>query len=564
MRYALLFGALVLLAREGQTAPKIPENQVVAHIVQGRSFRSDRDSGALTPSGRAHPGFRFNGTNATTSGGTGTAVAGVASSIALPLNTTKTTSRSLGCPLSIITSTMTVDVTFYITATTSYGSNLTSYIGTDSPLTSSQSILSSTTSHVLGNISLTSSHLSTGFIDPIASSYVSVATTSTVSKSLCPEEITKTQLPQTNTTTKTSFRHSDISTMTISPSESYRTESCENDSRSTYQSSTVVTVSGPLMNSTTDGSLSTTSTSRHTNSTAIYASNSQSTSESLVNPGSLSPVSSMPAPDCASTISQTITDSSSSLSKTVSTHTSVESITTRDSSEDHSSIRISETLSDISSTSIQGIMTSSSKPDPATSTSTNTPASWTSQTTETISFSISSTADTQITSGTHLPTSTESCVIDTSMIPITSAPLTSVPSSTLEPSRTVCQNDAPTGKPMPENHHCGVHGLPVGNYFLARFVENAPGVRVTLEGCYQFCNSVMSTTDGCKAYRFYPEKGLNVPRCDLYGSNVAYALNSIDNDHADIWFDLTCGSPSDQKWAHLPGMARLRELGLLE
>ncbi|KXH62094.1 hypothetical protein CSAL01_10263 [Colletotrichum salicis] len=72
----------------------------------------------------------------------------------------------------------------------------------------------------------------------------------------------------------------------------------------------------------------------------------------------------------------------------------------------------------------------------------------------------------------------------------------------------------------------------------------------------------MNTTDGCKSYRFYPEKGLNVPRCDLYGSTVAYALDSIGNDHPDLWFDLTCGSPSSEQWAHLPGVERLHELGL--
>lgn len=74
----------------------------------------------------------------------------------------------------------------------------------------------------------------------------------------------------------------------------------------------------------------------------------------------------------------------------------------------------------------------------------------------------------------------------------------------------------------------------------------------------------MNAPDGCRSYRFYPERALNVPRCDLYGSNVAYALDSINNDHPDLWFDLTCGSPSDPRWAHLPGMTRLRDLGLLE
>ncbi|TDZ46073.1 hypothetical protein CTRI78_v009037 [Colletotrichum trifolii] len=149
------------------------------------------------------------------------------------------------------------------------------------------------------------------------------------------------------------------------------------------------------------------------------------------------------------------------------------------------------------------------------------------------------------------------------MVPVTSAALTSPPSSTVVPTKTVCQDNAPTGKPGPGVNHCGVHGLPVGNYFLARFVENSPGRRVTLEGCFQFCASVMNATDGCKSYRFYPERGLNVPRCDLYGSDVAYALNSINNDHPDVWFDLACGSPSDEQWSHLQGMNRLRDLGLL-
>lgn len=33
----------------------------------------------------------------------------------------------------------------------------------------------------------------------------------------------------------------------------------------------------------------------------------------------------------------------------------------------------------------------------------------------------------------------------------------------------------------------GIHGLPVGDYFLAEFIENKAGVPVTLLGCYQFC-----------------------------------------------------------------------------
>jgi hypothetical protein len=33
----------------------------------------------------------------------------------------------------------------------------------------------------------------------------------------------------------------------------------------------------------------------------------------------------------------------------------------------------------------------------------------------------------------------------------------------------------------------GIHGLPVGDYLLAEFIENKAGVPVTLLGCYQFC-----------------------------------------------------------------------------
>lgn len=74
--------------------------------------------------------------------------------------------------------------------------------------------------------------------------------------------------------------------------------------------------------------------------------------------------------------------------------------------------------------------------------------------------------------------------------------------------------------------------------------------------------SVMEATEGCRSYRFYPERGINAPRCDLYGSPVAYALDRIEDRHVDIWFDLECGSPRDARWAGLPGLARLAELGL--
>jgi hypothetical protein len=35
--------------------------------------------------------------------------------------------------------------------------------------------------------------------------------------------------------------------------------------------------------------------------------------------------------------------------------------------------------------------------------------------------------------------------------------------------------------------HCGVHGVPVGDFFLGRFVEDRADVPVSLEGCWSFC-----------------------------------------------------------------------------
>lgn len=180
---------------------------------------------------------------------------------------------------------------------------------------------------------------------------------------------------------------------------------------------------------------------------------------------------------------------------------------------------------------------------------------------------------------TYAPKSTDDCVIDTAIAPVATATLTAILTESIAPTATVTDGDIATGKPQPQTRHCGVHGLPVGTYFIARFVENAPGVPVTLEGCYQFCTvsdrqcpnlsavltlsqSVMEATEGCRSYRFYPERGLNVPQCDLYGSPVAYALDRIEESHVDIWFDIECGSPRSDRWAALPGLERLAELGL--
>ncbi|KAF4851213.1 hypothetical protein CGCSCA4_v003366 [Colletotrichum siamense] len=546
-----LLGAL--FAETAKAAPKAPENQMVAHIVQQRGFRPSPDSAAWT-TGR---NWSLNGTNSTTP----TGVAGTASStFSFPLNATST-SMSSACPLSIITSTTTVDVTFYITATTSFGSNLTSSSGTGTAhpsWTSSSTNSSSTTSCATWNMSSTSLNLSTGLTKPVNSS---ATTASTASESPCSDE---------TATTSTSMWHN----ITTSVMPSQTTEPCDDDLASTTQLNSTATASSALLNSTAIWSAKTSSgvtqsttpcdDEHETGSSSASAFSTSAVSNTAVSDVSKTAVSSAFSSGATftsrgsnSTTSQTFSMTSSSLGNGTATHSSMETTTPTEPCEDGSSTVTPATSWDASATSshdtsstLQVIPTSStdSSRSPITKSADTTPVSWATQTTLTA-------VD---------PIPTESCIIDTSMVPVTSAPLTSVPSSTLIPTKTVCQDNAPTGKPMPGNNHCGVHGLPVGNYFLARFVENSPGVRVTLEGCYQFCASVMNATDGCKSYRFYPERGLNVPRCDLYGSNVAYALDSIDNDHPDIWFDLTCDSPSDQKWAHLPGMSRLRDLGLLE
>lgn len=44
-----------------------------------------------------------------------------------------------------------------------------------------------------------------------------------------------------------------------------------------------------------------------------------------------------------------------------------------------------------------------------------------------------------------------------------------------------------TGTPNLDAPHCGLHGLPVGDYLPARYVEDDAGVPVTLEGYYEAC-----------------------------------------------------------------------------
>lgn len=39
-----------------------------------------------------------------------------------------------------------------------------------------------------------------------------------------------------------------------------------------------------------------------------------------------------------------------------------------------------------------------------------------------------------------------------------------------------------------------------------------------------------------------------MPRCSLYGSDVASALSTVDNNQPHWWFDAGCGSPLDPRW----------------
>ncbi|TQN74386.1 hypothetical protein CSHISOI_01042 [Colletotrichum shisoi] len=560
MQYALLLTA-ALLSERVNAAPEVLDEQVAAHA-QSRNARPDLQSGewAHPVAARGRSPFPSNGT--VPPAGTGTISASSSSAFNLPHNVTSSTNsfRPSGCRQSISTSTTTVDVTFYITATTSYGDNVTSSRGTGTGLASSSVsshiFVNSTTSQATWNISSTSMRLSTGYTLPVNSSYASTASSVVVSGSSCPDDNASTQFPYPNITSSLSSHYSGSSLATGGPSNTITSVPAWHNSTSAGPSQTTepcdYNLSSTSLFNSTSTAISTQLSSTAPLSTETPTSATQMTSCDDTSRGSAT------ANYTATATTSRVPHISSTAEYTVSTKTQkgISSQTVSTSTTEWDDKPAASTLSTGVSSSIHAVS-----------------SSWTTRlptvtpflpNTTSVAYSIhTTTVGTTSADKSSSSIPTESCVIDTSMVPVTSAPLTSVPTSTLIPTKTVCQDDAPTGKPKPGNNHCGVHGLPVGNYFLARFVENAPGVPVTLEGCYQFCASVMSATDGCKSYRFYPERGLNVPRCDLYGSSVAYALNSINNDHPDMWFDLTCGSPSDDRWASLPGMTRLGELGLL-
>lgn len=105
---------------------------------------------------------------------------------------------------------------------------------------------------------------------------------------------------------------------------------------------------------------------------------------------------------------------------------------------------------------------------------------------------------------------TTTYVIDTTVMPITTASVAQTLATTLTPTRTLCATDAPAGEtPRPRNVYCGVHGVDVGNYFLAQYVNNKAYEPVTLEGCWQFCkvnNPSSSSPDPVFVHRCFFKK----------------------------------------------------------
>ncbi|KAK7226334.1 hypothetical protein V2G26_014337 [Clonostachys chloroleuca] len=212
--------------------------------------------------------------------------------------------------------------------------------------------------------------------------------------------------------------------------------------------------------------------------------------------------------------------------------------------------------------------TSSSRPTliwtPYSMTPSPTPAervSYTSSKTSKFSTATSSSDDVEAPTSTRKPTPTrkpaptngvdinipEPC-IDPDMAPVTSSKLTETPAIALPaPVKTVGAAALTPGAPEKTSTYCGVNGKPAGVYFLAEFIEERAGVPVSQEGCYQFCDSVMDSTEGCQAYRFYHNK-MGAPRCELYGMPVSWSVDELDQKVEGKWFDLSCGSPTVKKW----------------
>lgn len=53
----------------------------------------------------------------------------------------------------------------------------------------------------------------------------------------------------------------------------------------------------------------------------------------------------------------------------------------------------------------------------------------------------------------------------------------------------------------------------------------------------------MECARDCQSYRFYHDGGS--PRCALYAMPVAYVTEELAVSETSIWFDMTCGCPSE-------------------
>ncbi|KAK4220269.1 hypothetical protein QBC37DRAFT_445536 [Rhypophila decipiens] len=129
-----------------------------------------------------------------------------------------------------------------------------------------------------------------------------------------------------------------------------------------------------------------------------------------------------------------------------------------------------------------------------------------------------------------------------------------------------------------------------GAFLIEQVVEEAPGVPISLGGCYQRCLKItQGNPSGCKSYAYYPphphsqdleargenhrpqeqeeysseegheQDGQGKPHCDIFGEEVAAIFSPGAAAPSppqpvpvhNTWFDLECGSPLDEKWAGL-------------
>ncbi|KAH6671246.1 hypothetical protein B0J14DRAFT_91315, partial [Halenospora varia] len=238
----------------------------------------------------------------------------------------------------------------------------------------------------------------------------------------------------------------------------------------------------PLVNKTTSGSdpvmtdlFSTTTLVSTTSTTSMPFANSTTITDGTVTTNAVGPGTAGSVP-----INGTTLTSLSGVVNTASSSTSSSDVTTLTS--------VSGVLSTASSSSTEFASTSSTRTRTRirtrtrhhhrhSTTSTDPPPTSTSATSSSSSFSSSTSSLTSSSSTftlTVLPISTAS---DTASLH---------PSTSIVPTATV-SGTPPTGTANPAVLHCGLHGLPLGDYFLGSWAYQADDVPVTLLGCYKIC-----------------------------------------------------------------------------